>query len=237
MITMNGTLYLVATPIGNYDDITLRAITVLKQADVVVYEERKEGHRLLAHYGIPEKLVESLNEHNEAAACFHILEHLKQGKNVALISDAGTPVFSDPGQILVRKAIDMNVKVVPVPGASSLMPALTVCGFSIEQFLFYGFLSPKSPRRISELRQLRSERRTMVFMDTPYRLVPLLHDLAEVFSGGRRVCIGFNLTMPDEQIFRGTALELYRQFEKKGMKGEFVVVVEGSSGSPRPPRR
>jgi 16S rRNA (cytidine1402-2'-O)-methyltransferase len=234
---MNGTLYLVATPIGNYDDITLRALSVLKEADVVVFEERKEGHRLLKHYGIPEKLVESLNEHNEAAGCFHILEHLRQGKNVALISDAGTPVFSDPGQILVRKAVDIGVRVVPVPGASSLMPALTVCGFPIDQFLFYGFLSPKSPRRISELRQLRTERRTMVFMDTPYRLVPLLHDLAEVFAGDRRVCIGFNLTMPDEQIFRGTSIELYRQFEKKGMKGEFVIVVEGTAGSGRPPRR
>ena len=125
---MNGTLYLVATPIGNYDDITFRAINVLKLADVVVYEERKEGNRLLAHYGIPEKVVESLNEHNEAAASFHILEHLKQGKNVALISDAGTPVFSDPGQIIVKKAIELNIRVVPIPGASSLMPALTEIG-------------------------------------------------------------------------------------------------------------
>jgi 16S rRNA (cytidine1402-2'-O)-methyltransferase len=225
---MSGTLYLVATPIGNYDDITYRAINILKSADVVVYEERKEGQRLLSHYGIPEKVVESLNEHNEAAASFHILEHLKNGKNVALISDAGTPVFSDPGQILVRKAIDQKINVVAIPGASSLLPALTVCGFPIDQFLFYGFLSPKSPRRISELRQLRTERRTMVFMDTPYRLVSLLKDLAEVFASERRICIAFNLTMPDEQIFRGTSLELYRMFEKKGMKGEFVVVVEGS---------
>jgi 16S rRNA (cytidine1402-2'-O)-methyltransferase len=234
---MNGILYLVATPIGNYDDITLRALNVLKEADVVVYEERKEGHRLLKHYGIPEKLVESLNEHNEAAACFHIVEHLKQGKSVALISDAGTPVFSDPGQILVRKAVDLGVRVVPVPGASSLMPALTVCGFPIEQFMFYGFLSPKSPRRIAELRKLRTERRTMVFMDTPYRLVALLRDLAEVFGNGRRICIAFNLTMPDEEIFRGTPLDLYRQFEKKGVKGEFVVVIEGLIGDGRPERR
>ncbi len=225
---MAGILYLVSTPIGNYDDITQRALNILKSADVIVYEERKEGQRLLSHYGIPEKLVESLNEHNEAAASFHILEHLKQGKNVALISDAGTPVFSDPGQILVRKAIDQNIKIVPIPGASSLLPALTVCGFPIDQFLFYGFLSPKSNRRISELRQLYSERRTMAFMDTPYRLVPLLKDLAEIFGSDRRICIAFNLTMADEQIFRGTALDLYRQFEKKNMKGEFVIVVQGS---------
>ncbi len=227
---MSGILYLVSTPIGNYDDITYRALAMLKSADVIVYEERKEGQRLLAHYGIPDKVIETLNEHNEAAASFHILDHLRQGKNVALISDAGTPVFSDPGQILVRKAIDQGTRIVPVPGASSLLPALTVCGFPIDQFLFYGFLSPKSPRRIAELRHLHSEKRTMVFMDTPYRLIPLLKDIAGIFGEGRRICIAFNLTMSDEQIFRGKALELYRQFEKKNMKGEFVIVVEGNPG-------
>ena len=227
---MSGVLYLVATPIGNYDDITFRALNVLKTADVIVYEERKEGLRLLAHYGISEKVVESLNEHNEAAASFHILEYLKQDKNVALISDAGTPVFSDPGQILVREAIDASIKIVPIPGASALLPALTISGFSIDEFLFYGFLSPKSNRRISELRQLRNERRTMVFMDTPYRLVPLLKDLAEVLGNDRRVCVALNLTMPDEKLYRGIALELYRLFEKKNLKGEFVVVVEGRKG-------
>lgn len=226
---MTGTLYLVATPIGNADDITFRAISTLKMVDVVVYEERREGQRLLSHYGIPEKVVESLNEHNEAAGSFHILEHLKQGKNVALISDAGTPVFSDPGQILVRKAIDMKITIVPIPGASSLLPALTVSGFPINQFLFYGFLSPKSPRRIAELRLLRNEHRTMVFMDTPYRLLALLRDLASVFSNERRVCVAFNLTMADEQIFRGTAPQLHKMFENKNVKGEFVIVVEGGS--------
>jgi 16S rRNA (cytidine1402-2'-O)-methyltransferase len=225
---MSGTLYLVATPIGNYLDITYRAVEVLKQADVIVYEERKEGQRLLSHYGIPEKLIESLNEHNESAATFHILEHLNGGKNVALISDAGTPVFSDPGRMLVEKAVDAGVHIVPVPGASSLMPALTISGFPIEHFLYYGFLSPKSGRRITELRQLRSERRTIVFMEAPYRLIPLMKDLAEAFGSGRRVCVAFNLTLPDEQIFRGTAPELFRQFEKKKLKGEFVVIVEGN---------
>ena len=224
---MTGTLYLVSTPIGNADDITYRALNILKSADVIVYEERKEGQRLLARYGIPEKIVESLNEHNEAAASFHILDHLKQGKNVALISDAGTPVFSDPGQILVRKAIDHQLNIVPVPGASSLLPALTVCGFPIDQFLFYGFLSPKSNRRIAELRRLTTEKRTMVFMDTPYRLVPLLRDIAEIFGDQRRLCIAFNLTMPEEEIFRGRARELYRRCEEKNLKGEFVIVVEG----------
>ncbi|MBI4428710.1 MAG: 16S rRNA (cytidine(1402)-2'-O)-methyltransferase, partial [Ignavibacteriales bacterium] len=167
---MPGILYLVATPIGNPEDMTFRAVRVLKEADVVVYEERKEGGRLLRHLGV-EKPVESLNEHNELAASSVILERLKEGKSVALISDAGTPVFSDPGQLLVEKAISAGVTVVPIPGASSLLPALIVSGFPINRFLFYGFLSPKRNRRIAELQQLRKEPRTIVVMETPYRLL------------------------------------------------------------------
>ncbi len=223
---MAGTLYLVATPIGNFDDMTIRALQVLKSVDVVIYEERREGERLLRHFQI-ERPVEQLNEHNEAAASHNILAHLKSGKSIALVSDSGTPVFSDPGQLLVRKAIEQKIKIVPIPGASSLMPALTVSGFSIDQFLFYGWLSPKKERRRAELKQLMLERRTIVLMDTPYRLVPLLRDLAETFANSWRICIAFNLTMPDEQMFYGNAVELYAQFSKKEIKGEFVIVVEG----------
>lgn len=223
---MTGTLYLVATPIGNLADMTFRAIDVLKAVDVVVYEERKEGGRLLRHFGI-EKPVESLNEHNEAAATFIILDHLKSGKNVALVSDCGTPVFSDPGQLLVRRTVEAGMKVVPIPGASSLMPALTVSGFPIDQFVFYGWLSPKRPRRIAELQQLRRELRTIVLMDTPYRLVPLMKDIAEVFGSSRRVAVAFDLTMPDEAVFHGTAPELALRFEREERKGEFVLVIEG----------
>ena len=224
---MAGILYLVATPIGNVADMTFRAIDVLKSVDIVVYEERKEGNRLLRHFGI-EKPVETLNEHNEAAATFHILEHLKNGKNIAVISDCGTPVFSDPGQMLVRKATESGIKTVPIPGASSLMPALTVSGFSIDQFVYYGWLSPKRPRRIAELQQLRREQRTIVLMDTPYRLVALLKDIADVFGTSRRLCIAFNLTLPDEEIFHGTAPKLSAQCEKEEKKGEFVIVIEGT---------
>lgn len=223
---MAGILYLVATPIGNFDDMTFRAISVLKNVDLVIYEERREGEKLLRHFNI-QKPVESLNEHNEAAASYNILDHLKAGRSVALVSDCGTPVFSDPGQLLVRKAIQQDVKVVPIPGASSLMPALTVSGFSIDQFLFYGWLSPKKERRRAELRQLLQEKRTIVLMDTPYRLVPLMRDLAEAFGATRRMCIAFNLTLPDEQMFYGTASDLYKKFTEKEMKGEFVIVIEG----------
>ena len=226
---MAGILYLVATPIGNYSDITLRALEVLKSVDLVVCEERKEGLRLLHHYEIV-KQIETLNEHNEAAATFHILEHLKNGTNIAVISDCGTPVFSDPGQLLVRKAIEAGITTVPLPGASSLMPALTVSGFPIDKFVYYGWLSPKRPRRIAEL-QLRREHRAIVLMDTPYRLVALLKDIAQVFGTSRRLSIAYNLTMPDEEIFHGSAPALADQFEREGRKGEFVVVIEGSNAS------
>lgn len=226
---MPGTLYLVSTPIGNYEDITFRALNVLKNAGVIVFEERREGMRLLAHYGIETENIETLplNEHNEAASSFHIIDKLKQGKNVAVISDAGTPVFSDPGKILVQKAIENNIAIVPIPGASSLLPALTLSGFPIDTFLFYGFLSPKRNRRIAELKQLRNERRTFVLMDTPYRLVPLLRDVADVLGDSRRICIAMNLTMPDEQVLRGTASELYQLVSKENFKEEFVIVIEG----------
>ncbi len=223
---MTGTLYLVATPIGNLEDITLRAMRVIREVDIVVVEERKEGSRLLRHLGV-EKPVETLNEHNELASTESILGHLRGGKHVAVVSDAGTPVFSDPGQILVEKASALGIPVVPIPGASSLMPALTVSGFSIDQFVFFGFLSPKRNRRIAELQQVKRELRTTVIMEAPYRLVQLMRDMASAFGTSRRICVAFDLTLPDEEIFRGTAPELYKRFEKEGRKGEFVVVVEG----------
>jgi len=223
---MPGTLYLVATPIGNLEDMTLRAVRVLKESDVVVCEERKEGGRLLRHFGIEEKVVESLNEHNEAAASDIILQKLKEGKSVSLVSDAGTPVFADPGLVLVQKAIQSNIRIVPLPGASSVLPALIVSGFPIERFLYQGFLSPKRNRRITELQQLKKDPRTIVLLDTPYRLTQLVRDIAEVIGTSRRVCVAFDLTLPTEEIFRGTAPELLKEFLKKGKKGEFVVVLE-----------
>ena len=225
---MPGTLYLVATPIGNSEDITIRAIRILKDADLVVFEERKEGSALLRRYGI-EKPVDSINEHNESAASEIILGHLKEGKNVALISDAGTPVFSDPGMTLVSKAVRANIPIVPIPGASSLMPALTVSGFNIDRFTFYGFLSPKRERRVHELQLLKHEPNTIVLMDTPYRLTQLVRDIADVFGDSRSICIAFDLTLPTERIFRGAPTKLYQQFLKAEMKGEFVLVMEGTS--------
>ncbi len=223
---MAGLLYLVATPIGNYEDITLRALKTLKEIDVLVCEERKVGFRLLRHYQI-EKPVEELNEHNEIAVSSIIIGLLKEGKSVALISDAGTPVFSDPGKELVRHAIQADIRIVPIPGASSLLPALITSGFAIDRFVFHGFLSPKRERRIVELKELKKEKRTVVVMDTPYRLVQLLRDIAAVYGQERRICVGFDLTMPTEKIYYGTAPKLYQEFLRENRKGEFVVVIEG----------
>ncbi|MBS4028987.1 MAG: 16S rRNA (cytidine(1402)-2'-O)-methyltransferase [Ignavibacteriales bacterium] len=218
-------LYLVSTPIGNYDDITLRAINVLKEVDLVVCEERKEGNRLLSHYGII-KPIAQINEHNESAASAIILDELKSGKNIALISDCGTPLFSDPGTILVKKAIQERIKVTAIPGSSSLLPALITSGFDMKQFLFYGFLSPKRENRILELQKLRNEKRTFVLMDTPYRLLQVLRDMSEVLKQSRKISVAFNLTMEDETIVRGFPSELYKHFSETNPKGEFVIVVE-----------
>jgi len=226
-VTPAGTLFLVATPIGEFRDITMRALRILREADVVAYEERREGERLLSRCGIGEKIVEALNEHDEEATTARLIGHLTDGRNVALVSDAGTPVLADPGFLLVRKAIESGIRIVPLPGPSSIIPALIISGFSVDRFVFCGFLSPKSDRRKGELRALRSETRTMILMDTPYRLVPLLKDVGEILGGDRRVAVAFNLTLPDENIFRGSAAELAAGFGTERRRGEFVLVVEG----------
>ena len=224
---MSGILYLVSTPIGNDEDISIRALRLLREVDVVVCEEFKEGKRLLAKHGI-QKQLENLNEHNERASTRWILDRLGEGKNIALISDAGTPVFSDPGQYLVHEAISANIRIVPVPGANSLLPALIVSGFPIENFLFFGWFSPKKDVRRRELQSLRAEKRTVAVMEAPYRLVPLLKDLVDVLGDKREICVAFDLTMPAEDIKWGSAKELLAYFSKSGKVGEFVVVIKGA---------
>ncbi|MDP2207584.1 MAG: 16S rRNA (cytidine(1402)-2'-O)-methyltransferase [Bacteroidota bacterium] len=221
---MSGILYLIATPIGNYGDITYRALEVLKQVDIVVAEEFREGNKILRYYGI-DKPLENLNEHNEEDKSGELLQMLLEGKNIGLISDSGTPVFSDPGRKLVKKSIIKKIRIIPLPGTSSLMPALIVSGFNIDKFLFYGWLSPKTEQRKKELRLLQKENRTIVLMDTPYRLIPLLKDLKDIFKDSRLMCIAYNLTMMDERIFYGTATELYNLTSEKKLKGEYVIVI------------
>jgi 16S rRNA (cytidine1402-2'-O)-methyltransferase len=228
-----GTLYLVATPIGNPDDITFRALKVLKEADLIVCEELKEGRKILSTYQIEPKEIDTLNEHNESLKVEKIINDLKLGKNVALISDAGTPVFSDPGSLLVKQAIKEGIKIVPVPGASALLLALIVSGFNIEKFVYYGWLSQKRQRRREELRRLKGEQRTVVIFETPYRIIPVLEDIGAVLGVDRKVCVAFNLTMPDEEIVRGNVIEVMNYFVEKKKKGECVIVIAGAEESKR----
>lgn len=221
---MSGILFIVSTPIGNYQDITLRAIDVLKMVDLVVVEEYRMGKKLLMRYGIAKEL-HCLNEHNEKEETEELLTLLLNGKNIALVSDSGTPVFSDPGSLLVKRAIQEKIKLVPVPGASSLMPALVVSGFRIDRFLFYGWLSPKSTERKKELEKLKREKSTIVIMDTPYRLRQLLEDI-DLVIGIRRICLAYNLTMSDETILHGYAKELLKIVSEQKLKGEFVLILE-----------
>ncbi|CUU07112.1 16S rRNA (cytidine1402-2'-O)-methyltransferase [Candidatus Thermokryptus mobilis] len=228
-----GTLYLVATPIGNPDDITFRALKVLKEADLIVCEELKEGRKILSTYQIEPKEIDTLNEHNESLKVEKIINDLKSGKNVALISDAGTPVFSDPGSLLVKQAIKEGIKIVPVPGASALLLALIVSGFNIEKFVYYGWLSQKRQRRREELRRLKGEQRTVVIFETPYRIIPVLEDIGAVLGVDRKICVAFNLTMPDEEIVRGNVIEVVNYFVGKKKKGECVIVIAGAEESKR----
>lgn len=221
---MAGILYIVSTPIGHYEDITLRALRILKEVDLVVCEEFKQGKKLLNYYYIQVKL-ENLNEHNEAQMTPYLLEQLKQGKKIALISDAGTPIFSDPGLMLIQRALAMNIPVSPIPGPSSLMAALVVCGFDLSKFLYYGWLSPKKEIRRKELSLLKKEKIPIILLDTPYRLIPVLEDITLIFGPNREITVAFDLTLPSEEIRRGSAREIRDYYKQKNMTGEFVIII------------
>lgn len=221
---MYGKLYLVSTPIGNYDDITLRALNVLKSADFIICEEYKEARRLLAYYKIEKELL-SLNEHNEKDEANDILLRILGGQSAAIISDCGTPLFSDPGHLLVELCISQKIDIVPVPGANSLLPALTGSGFDFEKFFYYGWLSPKKDERRQELFKLRSINEVIILMDTPYRLKSLLADVLKAFGPAIRVAMGYNLTMKDEKFYRGTVAQVLEKAEKQNLKGEFVLIL------------
>jgi 16S rRNA (cytidine1402-2'-O)-methyltransferase len=217
-------LYIVSTPIGNPEDITLRARRVLQAVALVVCEEYRAGSRVLRQCGMENKTLIELNEHTERECTPEIVERLKRGEDVALISDHGTPLLADPGAELVKRALAANIRVVPVPGASSLLAALVVSGFPIQRFRFVGMLPAKKEARQRELERLKNERDTLVLMDAPYRLNAVLEDLASAF-GARQIAIACDLTMPGEFVERGTAAEVLARFRGKKWKGEFVIVV------------
>ena len=222
---MKGKLYLVSTPIGNYEDITIRALNILKSVDFIICEEFKEARRMLSFYQIEKELV-SLNEHNEKDVVNDILLKLIEEKTAALISDCGTPLFSDPGHLLVDVLISQKIQVVPVPGANSLLPALSGSGFDFEKFYYYGWLSPNKDKRRQQLYKLKSIKEVIVILDTPYRLRQLLADVVKVLGKHLSAVVAFQLTMENERFYRGTTGELLQTAEDKKLKGEFVLIID-----------
>jgi 16S rRNA (cytidine1402-2'-O)-methyltransferase len=222
---MNGKLFLVATPIGNYEDITLRALTILKETNFIICEEYKDARRFLSHFEIEKELV-ALNEHNESEVVNDIILKLSEGKCAALISDCGTPLFSDPGHLLVELCISQNIIVSPVPGANSLLPALTASGLDYDKFYYYGWLSPNKQLRRKQLTDLRKVKEIIILLDTPYRLKSLMTDIVKVLGKNIKTVLAFQLTMDDEKFFRGTAEEILKIAEQKNLKGEFVLIVD-----------
>jgi len=220
-----GKLILVPTPIGNLEDITLRAIKVLKEADIILAEDTRVSSRLLNHFEIDKKLSphHKFNEHKTVNS---LISRLQQGNRVAMISDAGTPGISDPGFLLVRACVENNIEVECLPGPTALIPALAVSGLPTEKFVFEGFLPQKKGRQ-KRLIQLSEETRTIVFYESPYRLVKALSQFAEFFGNDRRATVCRELSKMYEEIKRGNVTELAEYYTANPPKGEIVIVVEG----------
>ena len=224
-------LYIVPTPIGNLDDITLRAVNVLRDVDFILAEDTRTTSFLLKHLGIEKKLY-SHHKFNEHATVKMVAESIAAGRNAALVSDAGTPGISDPGFLLVRTCVEAGIEVETLPGATALIPALVQSGFPCDRFCFEGFL-PQKKGRAKQLQSLAAEERTMIFYESPYRVVKCLEQFAGVFGPERRVSVSRELTKKFEQTVRGTGAEVLEHFRTTDPKGEFVIVL---AGKPKPKR-
>ena len=224
-----GQLYVVAIPIGNPGDMTTRAVEILARVDAVLCEERKNGSRLLKSLGIDKPLLE-LNEHNEEMQIQEILVMLAKGQSLALVSDCGTPVFSDPGKQLLQLLYESKIKVTPLPGASSLMAALSVCPFALEEFLFIGFLPAKTDQRQKRLARLSRSEYPLVLMDTPYRMQKLLQEVQQTFGKKQLVFLACDLTLPEEHLYLGTVEEVLASTHNR--KAEFILILDRPQKKP-----
>lgn len=220
-----GTLYIVPTPVGNLEDMTFRAVRILKEVDVVLAEDTRTSGILLKHFEIKNQLLShhKFNEHGTSAA---VVNRLLAGENVALISDAGTPGISDPGFFLVREAVKAGIEVQCLPGATAFVPALVSSGLPCDKFVFEGFLPQKKGRQ-TRLESLREEQRTMIFYESPYRLVKTLTQFAECYGGSRQVSVCREISKVHEESVRGTLDEVIAHFQEKEPKGEIVIVLAG----------
>jgi 16S rRNA (cytidine1402-2'-O)-methyltransferase len=222
-------LYIVGTPIGNLEDITLRALRVLRQADLIACEDTRHTQKLLNHFEIKTP-TQSYHQHNEAARARELVERISRGERVALVSDAGMPGISDPGERVVRAAVEAGLSVVAVPGASAIISALVASGLPTESVRFAGFIPARSGERRSVLESLREARETLVFYEAPHRILEMLSDLEETFGPERRMVLARELTKVHEEFLRGTIAEVSAELTKRGaMKGEMTVIVAGKS--------
>ena len=218
------TLYLIPTPIGNLEDISIRCLNTLKEVDVIFSEDTRVTSLLLSHFKISKKLVSS-HSYNEDVTSNKLIDYLKEGKNVGLVSDRGTPVISDPGYKLAKVAIDNNFNVVALPGTTAFVPALIASGLNPQPFLFFGFLSNKSSKRKKELEDLKNYPYTLIFYEAPHRLLETLDDMYDVL-GNRKICISREISKKFEEIYRDTLGNIREQV--KDAKGEFVIVIDGN---------
>ncbi len=221
-------LYIVSTPIGNLKDITLRAISVLGEVDIIACEDTRRSKVLLNYYKIKKPLI-SFNDHNKERRTPELIKRMKKGESIALISDAGTPGISDPGFYLIRETIREGLEIVPIPGPSALLSGLVVSGLPCDRFVFEGFLPKREGRKKKRLEALKYEPRTMVFYESPHRLIRTLEDMLSIFSD-REVAIARELTKKFEEVMRGRISELLPQLEDGKIKGEVVLIVEGYEG-------
>ena len=225
---MPGILYIVPTPIGNLEDITLRALRVLKEVELIAAEDTRHTQHLLAHFGIKTALT-SYHDHNERDKARTLVERLKSGASFALVSDAGTPAISDPGYRIVVDAIQAGIQVVPLPGASALTTALSASGLPTDRFLFEGFLPAKAQERKAKLQSLRGEAATLVFYEAPHRLLDALAEMLKIF-GDREIAVARELTKVHEEFLRGKVSEVVSTLADRDIKGEIVIMVHGTSG-------
>lgn len=227
---MSGTLYLVATPIGNLEDVTYRAVRTLREVDVIACEDTRQTRKLLEHYGLAKPMI-SYHEHNEAARAAELVAKLQAGTNVALVSDAGTPLVSDPGYRVVHAAIEAGVRVEPVPGPSALLAALAASGLGTDAFCFGGFLPSRPGQRARTLEALKGQRATMIFYEAPHRIVEALEDIERVL-GERPVVVAREMTKLHEEILRGTAGQVRAVLAARAaVKGEITLLI-GKAAEP-----
>lgn len=230
-----GKLYLVPTPIGNLEDITLRALRVLKEVDLILAEDTRTSAPLLKHFDIHQKVF-AHHQHNEHQSSNEIIRFLKEGKNIALISDAGTPAISDPGFYLVREAVKNEIAVECLPGATAFVPALVNSGFPTDRFCFEGFLPLKKGRQ-TRYKMLAEEDRTIILYESPHRFLKTLDEMATYFGADRQISVSRELTKMFEETVRGMVAEVKAYFETHPVKGEFVICVAGASPKPSPKER